>query len=83
MTDENRFNHPPLPDPSFVFRTRCHPEANGRKPKPGDRFWCFSCVLEDGRVLAVACGAEGHRDLRDMLFQEEVDDAVERLLGSE
>lgn len=41
--------------------TRDHPEANGRKPKPGEQEFVFSFIAEDGHRFNVRMGAEGWR----------------------
>jgi len=82
VSDENQFNQPPLPPADLVYLTTCHPEAMGRIPQDGDRFWTFLFTLEDGRILELRCGKQCRDDFREMLFQEEADDAVDRLLGS-
>jgi hypothetical protein len=48
----------------LMFRTKCHPEANGRQPQYGDVAWTVELPLEDGRILAVEMGKKG----RDLIF---------------
>lgn len=81
MNGENRFNKPPLPPPDLVYRTRCHPEAMGRQPQPGEQFWTFRITLEDGRILDIQAGRQFRGDFLGMLRQEDADDVVERLIG--
>lgn len=48
----------------MILKTKCDPEANGRKPKFGDvRFTC-TLPLEDGTELVLQMGRKG----RDLLF---------------
>lgn len=46
------------------LRTKCHPEANGRKPKDGDVAWRLRIRLENGEMLELELGQKG----RDILF---------------
>ena len=41
------------------FRTRCHPEANGRKPRAGETQWALILPLESGEILQIKMGKEG------------------------
>jgi hypothetical protein len=63
----------------LTVRTRDHPEAAGRQPQAGESAWVFELPLEDGRVLRVETGREGHDALRRMIFAEAIDDATEEL----
>lgn len=82
MTDENKLAGV-LRDPDIIYRTHDHPEANGRKPRKGDSSWSFQWILENGRILRICMGRESRNAFREFLFQEEVDDAVERLLDAD
>ncbi len=46
------------------FTTKDHPEANGRKPLPGETAWNFYLPLDNGDTLHVHMGQKG----RDILF---------------
>jgi hypothetical protein len=46
------------------YKTSCHPEANGAKPKVGDVEWTIHMPLENGDTLYVHMGKKG----RDLLF---------------
>ena len=68
--------------PSKTFRTKCHPEANGRHGVPGEYKWDFTFPLEDGSMLEIQMGREGHDDFRGFLLREEMDDAADAAEGS-
>lgn len=55
------------------FRTKDHPEANGRRPLNGDQQWTLNLPLEDGRTLFVSMGKEGRDLLFGMLIAERVE----------
>lgn len=57
-----------------VYRTKDHPEANGRKAQIGEQQWVLTFPIDDGRTLRVLVGKAGHAALRGMLIQEMVDD---------
>ena len=63
--------------PTKTYRTRCHPEANGRVPVTGEHQWAFTFTLEDGSTLVIQMGREGHDDFRGFLLREELDDAAD------
>ena len=46
-------------------------------PKPGDRAWDFRFELADGTFVHVHVGQEGHDAFRRMLYEEELDDALD------
>jgi len=56
------------------YKTKDHPEANGRKAVVGEQQWCFTFFLEDGTVLKVLAGRTCHDSFKAMLEQEEIDD---------
>lgn len=64
-------------DNDIVFRTWCHPEANGDKPKPGDQEWALTFTLENGVILKVLMGKIGREAMMGMLVQEVADDLFE------
>lgn len=47
-----------------VLIGRCHPEANGGKPKFGDVAWTLQIPLQHGETLILKLGKKG----RDLLF---------------
>lgn len=60
-----------LSAPAFeqlAFRTRDHPEANGRIAGPGDRLYRVELALEDGRALSIEFGAVARRQLETFLL---------------
>lgn len=63
--------------PSKTYRTRCHPEANGRVPVKGEYEWDFTFTLENGSLLIIKMGREGHDDFRGFILREEMDDAMD------
>lgn len=67
----------PEPDKQLRLRSEDHPEANGRNPIPGEQAWTLRIPLEDGRTLLLCLGAKTRRVLRDMILEEELDNALE------
>ena len=65
------------------FRTKCHPEANGRKPEDGEYKWDFTFTLDDGQELIIGMGEEAHDDFRSFILREELDDAADEAQGKE
>lgn len=41
------------------LKTKCHPEANGRKPQSGESAWTIALPLETGETLFIHMGKEG------------------------
>jgi hypothetical protein len=62
------------------FRTKDHPQANGKKAQYGDVEYRLTFPLEDGTDLFVVCGKEGMRNLRNVVLAELCDD--ETVTGS-
>ena len=62
---------------ALVFRTKCHPEANGGTPRHGDQEWRLTFPLENGESLVVLMGKEGRENMMGMLVQEVADDLFE------
>lgn len=56
------------------FRSKDHPEANGRRPVRGEQAWTLRFPLEDGTELRVHLGAKGRQSLQAMLSTEEADE---------
>ena len=67
--------------PSKTFRTRCHPEANGRVPVKGEYKWDFTFTLEDDSILVIELGREAHDEFRGFVLREEIDDAMDAAEG--
>lgn len=62
---DERCSHEWEPDQQPLrYRTKDHPEANGRKPQTGESQWTAIFPLENGDVLHVSMGRKG----RDLLF---------------
>jgi hypothetical protein len=61
----------------MTVRTIDHPEANGRKPQPGELSWSLRFPLEDGSFLIVQVGKAAHDAFKGMFQQEEIDDTAE------
>ena len=59
------------------FRTKDHPQANGRKAQPGEQQWILTFTLEDGSELKVKAGQLCRDSFKRMLEQEEIDDLAE------
>ena len=56
------------------YKSADHPEANGRKPQPGDLRWTLSFPLENGDdYLELEIGRKGREAILDMLNQENKD----------
>lgn len=47
-----------------------HPEANGRKPKPGACAHTLTFPLADGRVLKVLIGNEGYKTMKELFMAQ-------------
>lgn len=54
----------------YTFRTKDHPEANGREPQAGDQGWTLTFPLEEGGFLFVHTGRTGRDAMRAMLAME-------------
>ena len=52
----------------MVLRTKCHPEANGRKPKAGDSCYSVHFPLENGEKLTVEMGQQGFDTVTSLLM---------------
>lgn len=62
---------------TLIFKTKCHPEANGDEAKHGDQEWKLTFPLEDGSNLIVLMGKTGREAMMGMLVQEVADDLFE------
>ena len=65
------------PKRCVLYKTKCHPEANGRKPQNGEQEWTLTFPLEDGSCLVVQMGKLGRESMMGMLVQEVADDLFE------
>lgn len=54
---------------NYTFRTKDHPEANGRKPRHGEVAIRLFFPTEDGGRLDVLVGLKGFEDLREVMEQ--------------
>lgn len=59
-----------------VFKTKDHPEANGRKPEKGDVQYDLRFPLEDGTKLHVLMGREGIKRVQTVVLEELADDEL-------
>lgn len=53
--------------PELHLRTTDHPEANGRKPQPGEVEYPLRFPLDDGRELVLRIGQKGFETMTDLL----------------
>ena len=60
-----------------TVRTKDHPEANGRKPQPGEVQYTFTFPLEGGESLLVRMGKESLNKFQEFLGSMAIDDAEE------
>jgi len=63
------------------YRTKDHPEANGRQPIAGEHAWTFTFPIEDGSTLTVHVGKKGRAALLNMANQEAADDVIDAALA--
>lgn len=63
-----------LMERSQDFRTKGHPEANGRQPVAGDHAYTFTFPLENGGELRVHGGHEDLERFSDMIGRMMIDD---------
>lgn len=61
------------------YRTKDHPEANGRKAVAGEQQWVFTFLLQDGSELKVIAGRVCRDSFKAMLEQEDIDDTAETI----
>ena len=57
----------------LYFRTKDHPEANGRQPKPGESQWTPHFPLENGDVLYISMGEHARNLMFGMMIAEAKD----------
>jgi hypothetical protein len=48
--------------------TSCHPEANGRKPRPGEVEYTQQFPMENGEILTVRMGQAGFDNVTNLLM---------------
>lgn len=65
------------------FKTRGHPEANGRIPQPGDVEWKIRLPLEDGTTLEILLGRDDFEHLRTIIYAEDKEVMIRALQKSE
>jgi hypothetical protein len=58
----------------YSFKTKDHPEANGRTPSGGEMAWTLQFLTDDGATILVRIGQVGRDAIRAMLLQEDADD---------
>lgn len=54
----------------LYYRTKCSPEANGRKPQEGESEWALTFPLDDGRSLKLSMGKEAYEKFSQFLLDE-------------
>jgi hypothetical protein len=52
----------------MILRTKCHPEANGRKPRPPDQAYVVRLPLENGEILTIEMGQHGFDTLSSLIM---------------
>jgi hypothetical protein len=60
----------------LVFKTRDHPEANGKEAQKGDVQYDLYFPLEDGTKLHVLMGREGMKHVQTVVLEELADDEL-------
>ena len=68
---------------TLLFRTKDHPEANGRIAQQGEVCFLLDFPLEDGNRLIIATGLQVIADLRKMLSECDTDMFVASILNYE
>jgi hypothetical protein len=53
---------------AIVFKTKDHPEANGRKPKFGEAEYQCTFPIEDGRFVTIRMGQAGFDNTTNLLM---------------
>lgn len=62
----------------YIFRTKGHPGANGRKPQSGEQAFKLEFPLQDGiHNVVIECGKEDFDHFAKMIGQMMVDDDCE------
>lgn len=60
------------------YRTKDHPEANGRTAQIGDEAFTYAFPLEDGSTLYVETGRDGMLALRQVVLDQMIDENIEK-----
>lgn len=58
---------------TVAYRTFCHPEADGRRPRMGDQQWTFKFILEDQTLLLLHMGRESRDQFGQFILDELAD----------
>lgn len=61
----------------ITLRCKDHPEANGRKPQPGDQGYKLRFPLESGTTLVLYCGPQTFTEFQDLIGRMMIDDAAQ------
>lgn len=62
----------------LILYVKDHPEANGRKPLPGEHGYILRFPLASGTSLEVRCGTETLNKFREFLGSLAIDEEAER-----
>lgn len=62
--------------PRLCFKTDDCPDAHGRSPADGEHRWTFTFKLDSGKTLLLQAGAVCRNAMRDLLLQEDAEDAA-------
>lgn len=60
---------------TLLFRCKDDPEANGRKPLPGDQRFTLTFALDSGVELKVQMGRDGMAHFQAFIAQMMIDDS--------
>lgn len=63
-----------------VFRTKDHPQANGRIPDLGEIVYGLLFPLEDGRLLEVQIGQQGWDHVETLRREIALDDFIDQVM---
>lgn len=58
---------------NLIYKTKDHPEANGREPQSGDSAFRLSFPLENGDQLFVHMGRAGFEQIAQFILDEMAD----------
>jgi hypothetical protein len=62
----------------YHFKTKDHPEADGRQAQKGEQAWTFWFCLEEGGKLYLNMGYEGLKTLAGLIDQARADGSLPR-----
>lgn len=65
----------------LIYKTKDHPEANGRKPEIDDEAYTLWFPLENGDKLTIQMGKEGIAHLRNVILSQQIDDEFVKIEG--